>query len=241
MLGLASQGIKICVDTFVQTGVDDAFRGRVFSLYDVALQRRLRRGGGHRGRGPARRTAGRTSCSASCPPGYLLTAVAYAPDAASRWPEPVSRAVHHSRSAAAASSSLIGPPVDPQLEQVPVGLADLAPGTDAEQLHDLVAVEVGADRVELLLLGELVDPGLQLVVRPPQPLGLAPVAGRAVGPGEHVQPVELVAGVPDVAAHRRVGPLPAAVAVEPQVQLDEPSRRRRCRRWRTAAPSSACG
>jgi MFS family permease len=35
VLGLASQGIKICVDTFVQEGVDDVFRGRVFSLYDV--------------------------------------------------------------------------------------------------------------------------------------------------------------------------------------------------------------
>jgi hypothetical protein len=34
-LGLASQGIKICVDTLVQVNVDDAFRGRVFSLYDV--------------------------------------------------------------------------------------------------------------------------------------------------------------------------------------------------------------
>ena len=34
-LGLASQGIKICVDTLVQVRVDDAFRGRVFSLYDV--------------------------------------------------------------------------------------------------------------------------------------------------------------------------------------------------------------
>jgi MFS family permease len=34
-LGLASQGIKICVDTLVQTHVDDAYRGRVFSLYDV--------------------------------------------------------------------------------------------------------------------------------------------------------------------------------------------------------------
>jgi MFS family permease len=34
-LGLASQGIKIVVDTIVQTHVDDAFRGRVFSLYDV--------------------------------------------------------------------------------------------------------------------------------------------------------------------------------------------------------------
>lgn len=34
-VGLAAQGIKICVDTFVQRDVDDAFRGRVFSLYDV--------------------------------------------------------------------------------------------------------------------------------------------------------------------------------------------------------------
>lgn len=37
VLGVASQGIKICVDTFVQLGVDDAFRGRVFSLYDVVF------------------------------------------------------------------------------------------------------------------------------------------------------------------------------------------------------------
>ena len=34
-LGIASQGIKIVVDTLVQTNVDDAYRGRVFSLYDV--------------------------------------------------------------------------------------------------------------------------------------------------------------------------------------------------------------
>jgi MFS family permease len=36
-LGLASQGIKICVDTLVQAGIDDAFRGRVFSIYDVVF------------------------------------------------------------------------------------------------------------------------------------------------------------------------------------------------------------
>ena len=35
VLGLASQGIKIVVDTLVQTHVDDAFRGRIFSVYDV--------------------------------------------------------------------------------------------------------------------------------------------------------------------------------------------------------------
>lgn len=35
LLGVASQGIKICVDTIVQEEVDDAYRGRVFSIYDV--------------------------------------------------------------------------------------------------------------------------------------------------------------------------------------------------------------
>jgi MFS family permease len=34
-LGLSAQGVKICVDTLVQVHIDDAFRGRVFSLYDV--------------------------------------------------------------------------------------------------------------------------------------------------------------------------------------------------------------
>jgi hypothetical protein len=34
-LGLAAQGAKIAVDTIVQRDVDDAFRGRAFSLYDV--------------------------------------------------------------------------------------------------------------------------------------------------------------------------------------------------------------
>lgn len=34
-LGLSAQGVKICVDTLVQLNVDDAYRGRVFSLYDV--------------------------------------------------------------------------------------------------------------------------------------------------------------------------------------------------------------
>ncbi len=35
VLGLTAQCVKIAVDTQVQTGVDDAFRGRVFVLYDV--------------------------------------------------------------------------------------------------------------------------------------------------------------------------------------------------------------
>jgi hypothetical protein len=35
VLGVVSQGVKISVDTLVQEWVDDAFRGRVFSFYDV--------------------------------------------------------------------------------------------------------------------------------------------------------------------------------------------------------------
>ncbi|WP_418958040.1 MFS transporter [Streptomyces tritici] len=35
ILGLATQGAKIATDTVVQTAADDAYRGRIFSLYDV--------------------------------------------------------------------------------------------------------------------------------------------------------------------------------------------------------------
>ncbi|WP_432092271.1 MFS transporter [Streptomyces sp. bgisy100] len=35
VLGLITQGSKIATDTVVQSAVDDAFRGRIFSLYDV--------------------------------------------------------------------------------------------------------------------------------------------------------------------------------------------------------------
>jgi MFS family permease len=35
VLGVTTQGAKIATDTVVQTHVDDRYRGRVFSLYDV--------------------------------------------------------------------------------------------------------------------------------------------------------------------------------------------------------------
>jgi MFS family permease len=35
VLGLTTQGAKISTDTIVQSSVDDGFRGRVFSVYDV--------------------------------------------------------------------------------------------------------------------------------------------------------------------------------------------------------------
>ena len=98
------------------------------------------------------------------------------------------------------------------------------PRRDPEQLHHLVAVEVGPDRVELLLLAQLDDAALELVHPPTERPRLGRVAGRAVAPGQLVQPVEQRSGVADVAAHRPVGP-PEPVGVEPQVQLDQPGDR----------------
>jgi hypothetical protein len=37
LLGFASQAIKISVDTIVQHNISDAYRGRVFSLYDAMV------------------------------------------------------------------------------------------------------------------------------------------------------------------------------------------------------------
>jgi MFS family permease len=37
LIGFTGQGTKICVDAIVQGSVDDSFRGRVFSLYDVVF------------------------------------------------------------------------------------------------------------------------------------------------------------------------------------------------------------
>jgi MFS family permease len=37
VVGVAAQGSKICVDTIVQESIDDAYRGRVFSFYDVVF------------------------------------------------------------------------------------------------------------------------------------------------------------------------------------------------------------
>jgi MFS family permease len=37
LLGLGAQGVKICVDTITAQQVDDEFRGRVFSIYDMVF------------------------------------------------------------------------------------------------------------------------------------------------------------------------------------------------------------
>ena len=95
------------------------------------------------------------------------------------------------------------------------------PGPDAEVVHDLAAVEVGADGVRAPpAASQLGDALLELVHPPGQRGGLALVAGGAVAAGQLDQLVELVAGVADEPAHRGVGPA-HRVGVEPQVQVHQ--------------------
>ncbi len=109
-----------------------------------------------------------------------------------------------------------------QLEQEAVRLADLTPGADAKDRHNLRAVQVRPDRRELLLLAQLADPVLQVVVGEGELIGLAAVARGGVRTGQPVQSLEQRPGIGDVATHGRVGPRLLAVAVEAQVQLGEP-------------------
>ena len=110
--------------------------------------------------------------------------------------------------------------VEAKLHQEGQRLPHRAARADPEDGHDLVPVEVGAEPVELLLLAQLRDAGLELVHAPGQRAGLGGVAGRAVTAGQLVEQIEVGTGVPHVAAHRLVGPA-QLVGVEAQVQLDQ--------------------
>src|SRR5580700_1535746 len=105
-------------------------------------------------------------------------------------------------------------------EEVP-GLADGPAGLETQDLHDLVAVEVGTHGIELLLRPELGDAGLELVHTTCQRSGLGRVPGRAVAAGELVERVEVRTRVADVAPHGLVRPT-EPVGVKAQVQLDQP-------------------
>src|SRR5665811_1956782 len=64
--------------------------------------------------------------------------------------------------------------VHAQLQQMLVGQAHVATGTDPQLGHDLRAVQVGADGVDLLLGAQLRDAVLQIVVGKRESFGLAP-------------------------------------------------------------------
>src|SRR5689334_6213314 len=77
-----------------------------------------------------------------------------------------------------------GAVVEAHRQEVVVRLAEHRTGTDAQRLGDLVAVELGAHGGELLLGSQPLDACLEVVVGAREPLGLAHVAGGAVGAGE---------------------------------------------------------
>ena len=94
--------------------------------------------------------------------------------------------------------------------------------SDPQDLGDLVAVQLGTHGIQLLLLHQGADADLEIVIDARQTLRLAHVAGRAVRAGQAMQPGQQRPGVGDVSANRRVRPLPAPIAVEAQMQLNQP-------------------
>ena len=111
--------------------------------------------------------------------------------------------------------------VEADLEEEAERLADHRAGRHTEERHHLVAVEIGTDLLQLLLLAQHGDALLQLVHATAERFGLAGVAGGAVAAGQLVQLVEQMPGVVHVPSHRAVGPA-HAVRVEAQVQVHEP-------------------
>jgi MFS family permease len=103
-LGLSAQGVKICVDTLVQTNVDDAFRGRVFSLYDVIFNVVFVAAAavGAVVIPPDGKSYALLACISA---GYAVTAVAYASSPAS----PADSDAHHDTSSCVARSAPSGP------------------------------------------------------------------------------------------------------------------------------------
>ena len=113
-LGFAAQASKICVDTLLQESVEDDFRGRVFSFYDVLFNVAF--------------VSAAALAVLVVPPdgyspllyggiavGYLITALAYRV-ASNRHPEPDDRPVPLSSSTPTALAPP-GPPLRPRLER----------------------------------------------------------------------------------------------------------------------------
>src|SRR4029453_6316486 len=95
-------------------------------------------------------------------------------------------------------------------------------GRYVEAAHDLVPVELRADRVQLFGGVQLDDAGFEIVDPLGQCGGSLLVARRAVASGQYVQLVQQIAGVAHVAPHGGIRP-PHAIRVESQVELDEPA------------------
>ena len=208
-LYLTRQGVAICAVTILQEEVDDAYRGRVFAFYDMMFNAAYVAG--------AALSVAVMPASGHSPLLVGLVAAGFAVVAAAYWLA-AGRGQSSSGSAGGGGDPLGGCPAqqflsdllpaqlalgDAQLEQEAVRLPHQRARRHAQDAHDLVAVELGPEAAQLLLLAELGDALLELVVGAGQPGCLGPVPGGAVGPGQHVQPGEQRPGVADVPADRR--------------------------------------
>ncbi|MFD0803030.1 MFS transporter, partial [Streptomonospora algeriensis] len=77
MLGVVSQGVKVSVDTLVQRHVDDAYRGRVFSVYDMLFNAAFVAGAGIAA-GAVPRSGESAAAVAGLATGYALMAACWA-------------------------------------------------------------------------------------------------------------------------------------------------------------------
>ncbi|GAA1756356.1 MFS transporter [Streptomonospora arabica] len=75
-LGLVPQGVKVSVDTLVQRHVDDAFRGRVFSVYDMLFNAAFVAGAGLAA-GAVPRSGTSAAAVAALAAGYALMAACW--------------------------------------------------------------------------------------------------------------------------------------------------------------------
>ena len=98
---------------------------------------------------------------------------------------------------------------------MPVGFADHRAGFEPEQIHDLVAVDIGADRVEVLFLLQLAHAIFHLVHGAGEHHRLAAVLRGGVGACKAVQTLVQMASVFHIASDRGIRPRLIHIAVEP--------------------------
>ena len=222
---MTAQSIKICVDTLVQAHVDDEFKGRVFVIYDVIFNVALVLAAVIGA--VILPTNGRSVLIlVLMAVGYLLVAALFAFASRSLDMDRRHRVADRRRPLPglgcppaqefrAGAVLAEGAFLHPALQQPVVGPADGAARRDAEDLHDLAAVEIGRMASSSSCAASSAIRRSRSSYAARKPPRLRGVPGRAVGAGQDVQPLELVAGVADIAAYGGVGP--GGVALHPRL------------------------
>ena len=251
VFGLAAQGSKICVESLLQESVDDVLpRAGVQPVYDVLFNVAFVAAAAFTAAlVPASGTSRAVFALEKLAVGYLLTALSAMlksgsePRLATQRGSGLARGCTNRRSSSHAS----WPPLRaaggtsgsrPHAQAGGCRPTHLGPRADPEQRHDLVAVEIGTDRVSSSCSAQQRDALLERVVgaraAPPpcagcgscSPRGSACAAGRAAGRRRGRS------GAPPSRSTRRRRSRGSAGAARPA------RRRRRRRPWGSAAPAA---